>query len=375
MGSKTKDMRVLVCHWGRSGAGPLYTLQVINSLTCRQSMVVHVSYSVQSEMASDFENLAIGKHKVSTYTGLVSAIQSTLAMPLRIYKLRKYILRHGIEIVYSPMSHPWNVFLAYTARSTGAKYVVTVHDAVRHLGEENRVLEMLTAKEIRLADAVVTLSPGVMTSILERGMVITRHHKVIPLEPFPSVVNSNCNLEEADIVKIGFVGRIHEYKGLDLLLEAFKVLSPHFQNRLTLTVAGSGDLRNYLGNLSGVTVINRWLSHDELFQVVNNLDCVVLPYREASQSGVVAVAFGAGVPVIATRVGDLPNQVEDGVTGLLTEEVSTEAIARAIDKFASDPILRQQLRQGVIHRHSQSGIWTSSAKSLEELFFRILDES
>ena len=94
-------------------------------------------------------------------------------------------------------------------------------------------------------------------------------------------------------------------------------------------------------------VINRWLAYDEVSTVLGQYDCMVLSNIEASQSGVVALAHGFGMPVVATPVGGLTEQIKDRHSGLIARSVSAAALADAMELFVTDGALRWQLSEGV----------------------------
>ena len=89
----------------------------------------------------------------------------------------------------------------------------------------------------------------------------------------------------------------------------------------------------------GAEVENRWLSDAELSQRLGRHHAVVLSHIEASQSGIAALAGAHGLPIIATPVGGLPEQVLDGRTGLLARSADVESLAAAIARLARDPHL------------------------------------
>jgi glycosyltransferase involved in cell wall biosynthesis len=88
-----------------------------------------------------------------------------------------------------------------------------------------------------------------------------------------------------------------------------------------------------LGLGERVRVHDRYVADEEVGDLVAAADCVVLPYRSATQSGVVLVAYAGGCPVISTAVGGLPEVVEDGVTGYLVPPENPAALADAILRF------------------------------------------
>ena len=138
------------------------------------------------------------------------------------------------------------------------------------------------------------------------------------------IKDKNIHLVKYDDSKINFLfqGRIDKYKGLVILAEAFEMLRKKYDN-VTLTVAGAGDFKPYkniFDRLSDCTVINRWLTNDEVNSLFNDRSVItVLPYISATQSGVINVAMPNGSPIIATRCGGIIEQIDDNKTGYLIE--------------------------------------------------------
>ena len=110
-------------------------------------------------------------------------------------------------------------------------------------------------------------------------------------------------------------------------------------------VAGEGDIRNERQRLEalGAEIHNRWIEDVEVAPLMARYDAVVAPYIEASQSGVVATAFGNRIPVIGTPVGGIPEQVIDGRTGVLADRVTSRSLAEAIHRLAINPELYKNI--------------------------------
>lgn len=136
-----------------------------------------------------------------------------------------------------------------------------------------------------------------------------------------------------------FFGFVRRYKGLEVLIEALpRVLA---RRPVTLVVAGEfyepvepikARIRA-LGLGERIRLHDRYVPDEEVGDLVAAADCVVLPYRSATQSGVVLVAYAGGCPVISTAVGGLPEVVEQGVTGFLVPPEDPAALADAILEF------------------------------------------
>lgn len=136
-----------------------------------------------------------------------------------------------------------------------------------------------------------------------------------------------------------FFGLIRKYKGLHGLIEAL----PRVLQALdcTLLVVGEFyeekarclDLIRSLGLASNVRIVDRFIPDEEVSLYFSAADVVVLPYESATQSAIIPIAYAFERPVVATRVGGLPEAVRDDETGYLVDPRDPEALARAIIRF------------------------------------------
>jgi glycosyltransferase involved in cell wall biosynthesis len=95
-------------------------------------------------------------------------------------------------------------------------------------------------------------------------------------------------------------------------------------------------------------------------------DVLVQPNLEATQSAVVALAVHFGVPVIASRVGGLPDAVRDGTSGLLVPPGDADALAAAITRVFTEPDLLGRLRGGMADARQDFG-WDAQVQLIESL--------
>jgi glycosyltransferase involved in cell wall biosynthesis len=135
-----------------------------------------------------------------------------------------------------------------------------------------------------------------------------------------------------------FFGRIHPYKGVEILVDAFP-LARELDPKIELTIVGRGPigttLRRRISRL-GIRLDNRYVSDDEIRQIVSAHGVMVLPYSSATQSAVAAIALANGMPCVATTVGALPEQVIDGRNGLLVPPRNPQALARAMAAISTN---------------------------------------
>lgn len=141
-----------------------------------------------------------------------------------------------------------------------------------------------------------------------------------------------------------FFGLIREYKGLDILLEAFSTLDDSYQ----LVIAGEpyGSFEPYARlieaspNRSRIHLFDRFISDSEVAPFFCAADLCVLPYRSATQSGISSIAYHFDLPMVTTSVGGLKEMIGDSGTGIVTDSISPEAVREAVIRYFSDDSIR-----------------------------------
>lgn len=370
--------RLMLWHWGRRGGGPRYTLELARALAARNRIDVELSFSRQCELAAELRALPLPAYEVDTYDGVISAAFNTLKLPAIAWRFGRELRRRRIDLTFCTMAHLWNPAVLPFVRMSGSRYAVAVHDAGQHPGEESRIREWMLDRDLAAADTVVTLTRHVRDRLAaERGLDPSRV-RVSPhgALPFPGARAAVRDAPTDRPWRLLFFGRLLAYKGFDLLLEAYGLLRGRFGDRVTLHVAGAGDIAPFAATLAGlpdVTVDNRWIGEDEIGALLNNADLVLTPYREASQSGVLAGACAAGLPCVVTPVGGLVEQVIDGRTGMTARDVSGAAVADATAALIGDPALYRRCSQGALAFAAENLSWDAIAAGVEEMAGRPAD--
>jgi len=144
-----------------------------------------------------------------------------------------------------------------------------------------------------------------------------------------------------------FYGFLQPYKGLDVLADAIRLLKADW-GKFNLVVAGNGDdpILPFFQSLPNVLVINRFMSNDEMMHLIRQSSLILLPYKSASQTGIIPTCTLYGKPFIATRVGAFPESVKDGYNGMLVDPNDANAFAEAIRKVVSNVSLQALLARG-----------------------------
>ncbi|MCO6497073.1 MAG: glycosyltransferase family 4 protein [Chitinophagaceae bacterium] len=146
---------------------------------------------------------------------------------------------------------------------------------------------------------------------------------------------------EKDVKLLLFFGFIRKYKGLDILLNAIKLVAQRPGNEnIRLLIAGEfyDDEKNYEALLNDpdikprVILRTQFIPNSEVKYYLSAADCVVQPYRSATQSGVTPLAYHFEVPMIVTNVGGLPDMVPAGKVGLVATPDAGD-IAQKIEEY------------------------------------------
>ena len=148
-----------------------------------------------------------------------------------------------------------------------------------------------------------------------------------------------------------FFGLIREYKGLDILLEAFKTLDDSYQ----LIIAGEpyGSFEKYQNIIdscpgkSRIHVFPDYIRDSQVKNFFSAADVTVLPYRSATQSGISAVSDHFEVPMIVTDVGGLKETIGDRGTGIVCKECTPGCISAEITRYFSEPQTRLKFIENI----------------------------
>lgn len=331
---------IFLWYWGRRGSVARYTLELAQALHASGDVALTVSLSRHNEMLDEFRAIGARLHLVDTYTSIPSFLGATLRLPMLRRDLRRQVAALGAgTTVISTTSHPWAPLLVSALPPT-ARLISVVHDAQAHPGDINPLLGLRLRRELARAQGVVTLSSAVREQLLAQG------HGDIPIRIIPHGTlrygaEALPRVFPADRpFRFLFFGRLQTYKGVPMLLRAFQDLRRQHPG-IELRIAGAGDpgvSPEEMADMPGVTLINRWIDEEEVRGLLADADAVVLPYLEASQSGVVAAAFAMDLPCVVTPIGGLLEQVRDGHDGVVAASIEAADFARAMARLL-DPAI------------------------------------
>ncbi len=201
----------------------------------------------------------------------------------------------------------------------------------------------LTKYFFKKVDYFILLSENVKKDLI--SLFPKAKNRVLP-HPIYSNFGSPIDKEEAksflkikDEKVILFFGFIRDYKGLDILLEAIAILKDKLNVKLLIAGEFYSNKEKYLslikvlGIEKNILMFTDFIPTSEVKYYFSASDCVILPYRDATQSGIVQIAMNFLKPVIAANVGGLAEVIENGISGFIVDRENPQLLAEAILKF------------------------------------------
>ncbi len=361
-------MKITLITLAQTGAGPVYSLEMAKALalsnSCELQIIISEGVTNIEAWKSAFNGKNVGFNIVKAYKHTKLSVFVQFFNFRRKYQIVKLINHFNPEVLYVPFGLMWARFI-YSFIRKDIRIVKTIHDVESHdrftIGET--VSYFLTWGSNRFVDGYVILNKK------DRGIIEKRYNKpvaVIPHASFSYYFNEDNKQRETQIkYRIGFFGRIEPYKGLDLLVYAFEQSKTQ---DLKLLIAGSGaieaSLLERINRNDNIELINRYIDDNEFQPLLDSVDFVVLPYKRASQSGVIPMCFAYGKTVIATNVGALEEQIPEG-TGIITVP-DAKSICKEIDNLYADKELISKYGVSAKKYAEEELSWDKSARLLIE---------
>lgn len=327
-------MRVALISFGPAD----YSVQLANGLARECDVLL----MLPRDRAAEFQA------EIDARVHFVPFNQPRLRQPCRqmamLASLVRTIRRFRTDVIHYQHCHMWFNMALPLLRAF--PLVVTIHDPRHHAGDRasQRTPQWLMDFGYRRADHVLVHGDALKRQVVECfGMSAERVH-VIPHIAIGS--GSSPAASHDDGKTILFFGRIWDYKGLKYLIEAEPLINQAVPNA-RIVIAGEGDdfaqYRRLMIHPERFEVHNRFITTSHRDELFRRASVVVLPYTEATQSGVIPIAYSFAKPVVATHVGALADAIEEGVTGQLVPPADARTLANTVVGLLRDANARQKM--------------------------------
>ena len=276
--------------------------------------------------------------------------------------LFKAFTKSGYDIVHVQGYLPMFFFFIPWLKLTRKKIFWTVHDVdfrttnpgVRgKLDFAYTVIISEPSLLAKYADTIIVHGNLLKNQLFAKGTNDKKIH-VIPHFDYGYLLNDrqqvNAKLTEENLHTdyVLFFGRIAPYKGLELLVNASRIVKMKMGHEFILLIAGEGDislLKNHMSDddYAYIHILNKRVPYQEIPHLFKGAKFLILPYVDASQSGVIPLAYTFSKPVIVSNVGSLSEYVEHGKTGLIFEPSNTEQLSKYIVDLAKNSEMCEEM--------------------------------
>ena len=308
---------------GRKGGSTDLLQSIVNDVK-KTKIPFTVVTSKANESLSQNDNSGQDLLFIKTSKNYLSAIFQVVTLLWKPPMIVRELMERKIQQIYFLQPHYLDFVLIHYFKTLNMHVNYVIHDAHPHPGEWFPP-RFLTLRIAKMSNSVICLSSDNFEDM--KNFSTTVHHSKLPK------YSSRLNSQEIALLKqnvssdLLFIGRIKKYKGVINLFHALTLLK---RSGLRTVIAGEGKLPKNMD--SGIEVINRWLDLLEMEKLICTTKFVVLPYIEASQSGIIEMCKALKTPMIVTPVGGLESQMRDGGTGVIASGTSPTSIMEAISK-------------------------------------------
>lgn len=282
-----------------------------------------------------------------------------------LFQTIKWIKEQKFDVVFFESLHVWNLPIMIL-KNKNTRVFQMIHDLIPHEGDRQ-------AKMVSLMNKVVCILANKIVLCNEKYLEVATEMYGVPKGKLTHIDMWRRFPEytEPEYTKrILFFGRINPYKGIENLIEIVK-MCPEIQ----FDVVGRVDdemieMVAKLEKEPNVTLQNGYVTGEAMETAFVNCDWVILPYKSATQSGVVIDAYRYSRPVIAFDVGAISEQIKEGVSGYLIPEGTVDSFA---DKLKEVVVMQREEYKVLCKQAYEFGSQKYAAIGAKERFMRMIE--
>ena len=348
-----------------------YTIQLSNALSKKETVMLMLPNKVlRDELENIEKNVKLHLFKSPKHIYYPTVL-------FTVFEIIKQIKTFNPDVIHFQVSSP--VLYLFFLFLRGYPLVGTFHDVKLHLGEERLSNRILYNRGRRYMNQIIVHGEKLKEQMIKEynlpdekvHAIPIGEHRVIPFKKY-----EREDLKE-DQNLILFFGRIQEYKGLKYLIKAEPMITKEVPGA-KIVIAGVGeDFKKYeeiMLNKDNFIIYNHYIPYKEGAELFQRCSIVVLPYIDASQSGVISTAYGFKKAVVVTNVGAIPEIVDDGVTGFIVPPRNPEALADAIVKLLKDEKLRKEMGENAYRKLKTDLSWDNIAEKTIEVYKKAIED-
>lgn len=335
------------------------------------------SLKEKGAMARQLEDAGIEVHSLAMADG--DGFAGWLASLQALFRLAGYLLQARPTIVHSFLFRA-NILSRIAACLARVPLVIS---SVRVMGGEKNCYHTVERLTSFMVDHYITVSERVKEHLIRMagvpaGKITTIYNGVSPDECCPRHPPGSEGLPyglKAHHRVLLAVGRLHRQKGYDVLMRAFAAVQKEYPT-LKLLIIGEGEDENHLKNLAKSLDLTEQVIFTGMLKdsgrILRRAEVFILPSLWEGMPNALLEAMAAGIPVVATEVGGVPELVLQGATGILVPPGDADALARAITDLCGDPAKARSMGEAGRKRVEEHFSLAAMLDATERLYRELL---
>lgn len=383
-----------------NGAGQIdYMFGLVSGLAANKDDKIDViDVDIAKELFEGFDN--VNYFPAFRHSSLVKSLYKKVWYRIKYYAfLVKYLLGHRKRIIHfqwlDRIKFLDRLIIPTIAWLRGHKIVYTVHNinAGKRDGNDSLFNRYSLKYIYRLSHRLLVHNSTSKKELCndfkvpESKVFIVKHginNRVSSADISPREAKTRLKIDESTKTML-FFGYIDHYKGLDLLIQSLDFLPENITDNFRLIIAGrvkNNEYSDYLTDIINKTKFKaqiifemNYIPDEEVEIYFKAADCIILPYRNIYQSGVIFMAYTFGLPMIVTDISNFRDDVIEGMSGMLIQEVNPEKIAETITRFYNSSLYKNlpDQRKKIIEWGINNYSWEAIGKETRKIYSGIID--
>lgn len=312
---------IVLCYFGRRGAGALWTKLLSNEAKALD--IPRILF-----LARDNDEISQGliRYTIDVPHNFLSFTRLPIFLVKSFSALRKIqLMKEEITVIF-PMPSPLDLIPRVFFRLANKRTISIIHDPIKHSGEIFP-FKLYTYLVGKLSSELVFLSNFAKTQFIKNFLSGSKIKSKVIGHP-PLLMGEVSQLPEEEQGYYLCLGRLVKYKGIENLMKVFPEVD--LNDKTKLIVIGSGSSIN-IPDSKQIEIHNKWMTNEQFLKMIANSGIVLLPYIEATQSGIIPIIQMLKKPYIYSEVGGLVEQsigysLAVGIRGAWTPSNLKEAI-------------------------------------------------
>lgn len=322
-----------ICHLVgdlKIGGAERQVVNILNGLKCNKKILIVFQKSPNGFFDDLSDEIEVIDFKVRLRN-----------FPYYIYKLSRFFKKNKINVLHSHMF--WSNFYGVTAARLASVPVIVTSEHGKNLWKK-RLHKLIEKHLISLcADIRLCVSTDIFNIRRDSDGVPESKLKVLPNSTYLPALNKKRLLQK---IAIGAVGRLIDAKDYPTLIQAAAILRRD-KISFILYIIGDGPLYPQLANMVERYELNEYVKltgrQSDVASWLQKLDVFVMSSVREGQPLALLEAMAYQLPVVATRVGGIPETITDGVEGLLVPPGCSESMAAALKRMIQSNALRKKM--------------------------------